>query len=112
MSQVDWFDPAVLLEPGRVLVTLADAASSDWAPRRSQGAVHADLDGNGSLEPVRLTGQGSGPCANSLLAPGGTAYDVSGLDLVTDGATVVHLRGEGAPDLVLLSEKPHPRGGY
>ncbi len=47
-GQVDWFDPAVLLEPGRVQVTLDDATSSDWAPGRSQGAVHADLDGKGA----------------------------------------------------------------
>jgi len=90
----------------------AGAPEADTCAGKGTTVAHADLDGNGSLEPVRLTGQGSGPCANSLLAPGGTAYDVSGLDLVTDGATVVHLRGEGAPDLVLLSEQPHPRGGY
>ena len=27
-------------------------------------------------------------------------------------ATVVHLQGAGAPELVLLSAKPHPRGGW
>lgn len=36
--------------------------------------------------------------------------DVSGLDLVPDQAKVVHLAGDG-PDLVLLSARPHPRGG-
>jgi len=44
-GQVDWFPPEVLLEPGKVLVTLGDATSSDRAPGRSQGAVFASLDG-------------------------------------------------------------------
>lgn len=87
------------------------APDTDACAGKGTTVARADLDGNGSLEPVRLTGQGSGPCAHRLLAPGGAAYDVSGLDLVTTGATVVHLHGEGAPDLVLLSAKPHPRGG-
>lgn len=47
-GQVDWFDPDVLLEPGRVVVTLGEATGSDQAPRRSQGAVFADLDGRGA----------------------------------------------------------------
>ena len=44
-GQVDWFPPEVLLAPGKVLVTLDDATSSDRAPGRSQGAVFASLDG-------------------------------------------------------------------
>lgn len=46
-GQVDWFDPAVLLEPGKVSLGVPDAVSSAWAPGRAQGAVHADLDGTG-----------------------------------------------------------------
>jgi hypothetical protein len=44
-GQVDWFSPETLLAPGKVLVTPADATSSDWAPGRAQGAVFASLDG-------------------------------------------------------------------
>ena len=36
---------------------------------------------------------------------------MAGLDLVPDGAKAVHLVGDDAVDLVLLSAKPHPRGG-
>jgi hypothetical protein len=87
------------------------APATDACAGKGTTVVRADLDGNGSVEDVRLTGQGSGPCAHRLLAPGGAAYDVAGLGLVTTGATVIHLQGDGAPDLVLLSTKPHPRGG-
>jgi hypothetical protein len=87
------------------------APATDACAGKGTAVARADLDGNGSVETVRLTGQGSGPCAHRLLAPGGARHDVAGLDLVTKGATVVHLRGAGAPDLVLLSAKPHPRGG-
>ena len=73
------------------------APDTDACAGKGTTVARADLDGNGSLEPVRLTGQGSGPCAHRLLAPGGAAYDVSGLDLVPKGATVVHLRGDGRP---------------
>jgi hypothetical protein len=89
----------------------ASAPDADACAGKGTTVARADLDGSGSVGAVRLTGQGSGPCAERLLAPGGATYDVSGLDLVTKGATVVHLRGHAAPDLVLLSAKPHPRGG-
>jgi hypothetical protein len=72
----------------------------------------ADLDGRGQPSTVRLTPSASGACANRLLADGGVWADVGGLDLVPQQATVVHLHGAGAPDLVLLSAKPHPRGGW
>jgi hypothetical protein len=60
---------------------------------------------------VRLTGAGAGACADLLLADGVSA-DVAGLDLVPKQATVVHLHGTDASDLVLLSAAPHPRGGW
>lgn len=71
----------------------------------------ADLDGSGSAEDVRLTGPGSGPCADRLLGPGGESADVSGLDLVGAKASAVHLKGDDPVDLVLVPAKPHPRGG-
>lgn len=44
-GQVDWLSPDVLLAPGKVVITAADATSSDRAPSRAQGAVFAGLDG-------------------------------------------------------------------
>jgi hypothetical protein len=87
------------------------APDTDTCAGKGTTVARADLDGNGSVEPVRLTGPGSGPCAHRLLAPRGATHDVAGLDLVAQGATVVHLRGVDAPDLVLLPAEPHPRGG-
>jgi hypothetical protein len=89
----------------------SNGTASDTDGCAGKGAVvaTADLDGSGSAQEVRLTGAGNGPCADRLLASGGSV-DVSGLDLVPGKAKVVHLTGDG-PDLVLLSAKPHPRGG-
>jgi hypothetical protein len=75
--------------------------------------ARADLDGRRGAETVRLTGP-SGPCSDSLVTVLGgrvAGLDVHGMDLAAKGATVVHLRGAGAPDLVLLTTRPHPRGG-
>ncbi|MEO5711225.1 MAG: hypothetical protein ABIQ59_15565 [Nocardioidaceae bacterium] len=83
---------------------------TDGCAGRGAVVAKADLDGAGSAHAVRLTGPGTGPCADRLLARGGVSVDVSGLDLVAARAKVVHLAGD-APDLVLLSAKPHPRGG-
>jgi len=78
---------------------------------RGVAVAQADLDGNGQTSTVRLTAPGSGSCAHRLLAAGGAAADVGGLQLVPKPAKVVHLHGSGAPDLVLLYARPHPRGG-
>lgn len=79
---------------------------------RGVPVARADLTGDGHPSPVRLTASsGPGPCAHRLLARGGAWADVGGLDLVARKATTVHLRGPGAPDLVLVYAKPHPRGG-
>ncbi len=97
------------------LAACGQDTSSDTAPDTDRcagkGAVvaKADLDGSGSAQEVWLTGPGNGPCADRLLASVGSV-DVSGLDLVPDEAKAVHLAGDG-PDLVLVSAKPHPRGG-
>ena len=86
------------------------APDTDACAGKGTTVARADLDGR--VARARAAHRpGVRPGAHRLLAPGGAAYDVSGLDLVTTGATVVHLHGEGAPDLVLLSAKPHPRGG-
>lgn len=84
---------------------------ADACAGRGVAVAKADLDGDGQVSTVRLTVSGSGPCAHRLLAEGGASADVGGLDLVPKPAKVVHLRGPGAPDLVLLSARPHPRGG-
>jgi len=91
-----------------------DAAASAGAECSGQGRVvaHADLDGVGTHEPVRLTAPGQGPCAGTLVAGSGEdagGPDVSDLDLVAKGATAVRLHG--SPDLVLLFSRSHPRGG-
>ena len=78
---------------------------------RGVTVAKADLAGNGHASTVRLTASGSGPCADLLLADGGASTDVGSLDLVARTATVVHLRGAGAPDLVLLYAKPRPPNG-
>ena len=78
---------------------------------RGVTVAKADLDGDGQPSTVRLAVSGTGPCGHQLLADGGASADVGGLDLVPKQAKVVHLRGSGAPDLVLLSARPHPRGG-
>jgi hypothetical protein len=82
----------------------------------SQGTVvaRADLAANGSTDQVRLVRGGAGRCADSLVARVGdrvVGVSVRGLDLVPKGAKVVHLKGMRAPDLVLVSSRPHPRGG-
>ena len=84
---------------------------SDACAGKGTVVGEADLDGSGSTRTVRLTGPGSGPCADQLLWAAGESADVAGLDLVAADAKVVHLKGDGAGDLVLLSAKPHPRGG-
>lgn len=86
------------------------AADTDGCAGKGAVVAKADLDGSGTAKAVRLTGAGSGPCAERLLGPGDGSVDVSDLDLVADKAKVVHLTGD-APDLLLLSAKPHPRGG-
>jgi hypothetical protein len=85
---------------------------ADACTGRGVAVAKADLDGDGQVSTVRLTMAGSGPCAHRLLAEGGASADVADLDLVPRPAKVVHLRGSGAPDLVLLSARPHPRGGW
>src|SRR3954452_10653170 len=114
-----------------VAVTGCGGGGSPGAPETSAGDVgfhgcrpadlagrgtvvaRADLDGRRGPETVRLTGR-SGPCHDSLvtlLAGRVAGVDVHGMDLAAKPATVVHLRGAGAPDLVLVSSRPHPRGG-
>jgi hypothetical protein len=111
-----------LLGTAALLPALAlTAACGDQTPSSApeadacsgQGAViaKADLDGSGSSREVRLTSPGSGPCADRLVGPGGESADVAGLDLVAAHAKVVHLHGDDPVDLVLVSAKPHPRGG-
>lgn len=90
---------------------------SPYAACAASGTVvaRADLDANGTTETVRLVRGGSGTCANSLVARVDhtvAGASVRGLDLVPKGAKVVHLKGTRAPDLVLLSSRPHPRGGW
>lgn len=92
--------------------TGAGRTGTDDCAGRGVPVAKADLTGDGHASAVRLTASsGAGPCAHRLLAEGGAWTDVGGLDLVARKATVVHLRGSGAPDLVLLYAKPHPRGG-
>ena len=91
--------------------TKTTAPDADACAGKGTVVAQADLDGSGSTRKVRLTGSGSGPCADQLLGPAGESADVSGLDLVPAEAKVVHLTGDDAVDLVLLSGKPHPRGG-
>jgi hypothetical protein len=77
-------------------------------------AARADLDGDGTVETVRLVTGGTGGCADSLIARMGPAVagtSVTGLGLVAARARTVHLKGPGAPDLVLLPGAPHRRGG-
>src|SRR3954471_6094660 len=90
------------------------SSAPDGAECAGVGTVvaKADLDGSGQPSTVRVTPSASGACADRLVADGGVWADVGGLDLVPHQATVVHLHGAGAPDLVLLSAKPHPRGGW
>ena len=90
------------------------SSAPDSGECAGQGTVvaKADLEGKGQPSTVRLAGSGAGPCADRLLADGGGWADVGGLDLVPKQATVVHLQGADAPELVLLSAKPHPRGGW
>ena len=80
-----------------------------------QGRVDGRGEGGPGRERLRRDrcgspGPGIGTVRGASARTGWRDLDVSGLDLVTKGATVVHLRGHG-PDLVLLSAKPHPRGG-
>jgi hypothetical protein len=90
----------------------SSAPSTDECAGQGTVVAKADLDGDGQPSTVRLAGSGASPCADRLLADGGVWADVGGLALVPDPATVVHLKGAGAPDLVLLSAEPHPRGGW
>jgi hypothetical protein len=92
--------------------TGSSAPDTDECAGQGTVVAKADLDGNGPPSTVRLAGSGAGACADRLLADGGAWADVGGLDLVPEQATVVHLKGSDAPDLVLLSAKPHPRGGW
>ena len=73
----------------------------------------ADLDGKGQPSTVRLAGERvgalRGQAARPTVASGPTS---AGSTSCRRQATVVHLHGAGAPDLVLLSAKPHPRGGW
>lgn len=87
------------------------APETDDCAGKGTVVAEADLDGSGSTQEVRLTGPGSGPCADLLLGPAGASADVAGLDLVATRAKVVHLKGDTAGDLVLLPGEPHPRGG-
>ena len=92
--------------------TGADRTGTGDCAGRGVPVAKADVTGDGHASAVRLTASsGSGPCADRLLAEGGAWVNVGGLDLVARKATVVHLRGSGASDLVLLSARPHPRGG-
>lgn len=92
-------------------------SASPYAGCVSRGTVvaRADLDADGSTEAVRLVRAGSGRCADSLVTQVDHAVagvSVRGLDLVPRGAKVVHLTGNRAPDLVLVSSRQHPRGGF
>ncbi len=91
------------------------SASSAYAGCASRGTVvaRANLDG-GSAQDVRLVQGGSGRCADTLVARVGDAVvgvSVRGLDLAPEDAKVVHLKGDAAPDLVLVSSRLHPRRG-
>jgi hypothetical protein len=90
--------------------TSGGAQTPDPPTCADKGAVvaRADLDGDGDRRPVRLTGPGGGACSDRLTGDGG-GVDVADLDLATEGATAVHLRG--GPDLVMVLSKSHPRGG-
>lgn len=90
--------------------------ASRYAACLTRGTVvaRADLEDDGSTQDIRLIRGGSGRCADSLVARvGGTVVraGVGGLDLVPKGARTVHLKGNRAADLVLVSSRPHPRGG-
>jgi hypothetical protein len=103
---------AVLLAASGCGSDSPETASYDDAGCNGKGQVvaRADLDGDGTDEPVRLIGPGPTQCADTLLASAVKKIaDVDGLDLVADGAATVHLRG--GPDLVLVYSRSHPRGG-
>ena len=84
----------------------ADAAQGDRCAGRGTVVARADLDGDGTREPVRLTGAG-GPCPHRLVA-GSRSVDVAGLGLVAKRASVVR---PGGQELVLVPAHSHPRGG-
>jgi hypothetical protein len=80
---------------------------------RAAGAVvtRADLDGDGAPDPVRLVGAGDGPCADALVAltrRGVAGMRLHGTALDPGTARVVDLQ----PQLLLVAERDHPRGGH
>jgi hypothetical protein len=79
----------------------------------SSGAVvaRADLDGDGHADRVRLVGAADGPCADALVVVtrrGVAGVQLRGAALDPDTARVVELD----PQLLLVAEREHPRGGF
>jgi len=74
-----------------------------------------DLDGDGDADPVRhVPATNAGPCANGLLTtvdgtPVAVRLGARGLD--RGSVRVVRLPGT-ARELLMLRERPHPRGGF
>jgi hypothetical protein len=89
----------------------ADDPAFDRALDQARTLTKADLEGDGTAEPVRLTAPG-GACGNILLATGKGTYAVhlpAGEPLVRS-AYAVQVPGRAGQLVVTRSE--HPRGGF
>ncbi len=103
----------------------ADASDSAAPGASWHGCDRAELAAapgrSGTLRgpdgPVRVTvlASGEGPCRAAVVARGAggiTGLATADLDLDQATARVVRLRGAGAPELLRVDSRPHPRGGF
>lgn len=92
-----------------------DCHSGDPVLQGAATLAEPDLDADGDPDPVRhVPVTDTGPCANALLltvegTPVAVRLGVRGLD--RDSVRVVQLPGT-ARELLMLRERPHPRGGF
>lgn len=86
-------------------------AADDPALDRARTVTEADLEGDGTAEPVRLTAPG-GECGNILVATGKGTYAVQlpAGEPPVRSAYAVQVPGRAGQVVVTRSE--HPRGGY
>jgi len=90
---------------------VGDCAADSTQVTAAKTLVSADLDGDGTAEPVKLTGAG-GDCSSTLFAKLGEGYLATVVPTEPPVSSAFAVALPGQKSQLVVTKADHPRGGY